>query len=111
MIASVIFALAHLVWDGRDGLWQQPGLWLLGMVLVVARWTDGGSISIAWGLHAGWVTGLAYIGEFVRPSPVALKPTWLTGQAAQPLTDIWDCSLLILTAVAIWYLADLLPTV
>ena len=111
MVASVIFALAHLIWDGRDGLWQQPGLWLLGMALVVARWADGGSISIAWGLHAGWVTGLAYIGEFVRPSPVAAKPTWFTGRVAQPLTDIWDCLLLILTAVVIWYLADLLPAV
>jgi membrane protease YdiL (CAAX protease family) len=111
LIGSGLFALAHLIWDGSDGVWQQPGLWLLGMVLVVARWADGGAIAIAWGLHAGWVTGLAYIGEFVRPSPVAAKPTWLTGRAAQPLTDVWDCSLLILTAVLVWYLAELLPVV
>ncbi|WP_204141860.1 CPBP family intramembrane glutamic endopeptidase [Halomicronema sp. CCY15110] len=111
IIASALFALAHLVWDGRDGVWQQPGLWLLGLVLVGARWADGGAIAIAWGLHAGWVTGLAYISEFVRPAPVAAKPTWLTGRAAQPLTDIWDCSLLILTAVLVGYLAGLLPTV
>ncbi|RZM81720.1 CPBP family glutamic-type intramembrane protease [Leptolyngbya iicbica] len=108
-IASALFAVAHLIWDGREGLWQQPGLWLLGLVLVVACWADDGSIAIAWGLHAGWVTGLAYIGEFVRPSPVEEKPTWLTGRAAQPLTDIWDGSLLILTAVVVWLLADLLP--
>ena len=109
IIGSALFAGAHLIWDGRDGLWQQPGLWLLGVVLVVACWADGGAIAIAWGLHAGWVTGLAYIGEFVRPSPVAEKPTWLTGRLAQPLTDIWDCSLLILTAGLVWCLADLLP--
>lgn len=103
--ASVIFALAHLVWEGRSGLWQQPGLWLLGMVLVSARWADGGAIAIAWGLHAGWVTGLAYIGEFLQPLPVADKPTWLTGRVAQPLTDIGDGILLVVTAGLIWWLS------
>ncbi|NEQ46873.1 MAG: CPBP family intramembrane metalloprotease [Leptolyngbya sp. SIOISBB] len=100
--ASILFALAHLIWDGRPGLWQQPGLWLLGMVLVSARWADGGAIVIAWGLHAGWVTALAYIGEFVRPLPVADKPTWLTGRVAQPLTDVLDLTLLMITAGLVW---------
>ena len=103
--ASVVFALAHLVWEGRPGLWQQPGLWLLGMVLVSARWADGGAIAIAWGLHAGWVTGLAYIGEFMQPLPVAGKPTWLTGRAAQPLTDVLDLTLLMVTAGLVWQLS------
>lgn len=110
MIASALFAVAHLVWEGREGWWQQPGLWLLGLVLVIACWADGGRIAIAWGLHAGWVSGLAYIGEFVQPTPVAEKPTWLTGRAAQPLTDVWDGGLLILTAVVVWFLASLLPS-
>lgn len=105
IIASLVFALAHLVWDGRSGLWQQPGLWLLGMVLVVALWVDGDSIALAWGLHAGWVCGLAYIGEFLRPLPTA-KPTWLTGRAAQPLTDVFDLALLIGTAGLIWQLSS-----
>jgi len=99
---SLVFALAHLVWDGRPGLWQQPGLWLLGLVLVIARWADGGSLALAWGLHAGWVSGLAYIGEFLRPLPMADKPTWLTGRTAQPLTDVFDLALLIITAAVIW---------
>lgn len=100
--ASAIFALAHLVWEGRPGLWQQPGLWLLGLVLVVARWADGGSIALAWGLHAGWVSGLAYIGEFLRPVPVPDQPTWLTGRLAQPLTDVLDLALLVITAAGLW---------
>lgn len=99
VVASLLFALAHLIWDGPDGLWQQPGLWLLGMVLVWARWVDGGMIALAWGLHAGWVTGLAYIGEFVQPLPTADKPMWLTGRAQQPLTDVFDLALLLLTAI------------
>jgi len=106
---SLVFALAHLVWDGRPGLWQQPGLWLLGLVLVVARWVDGGSIALAWGLHAGWVSGLAYMGEFLRPQPVAHKPTWLTGRAAQPLTDVLDLALLVITAIVIWGGSGFLP--
>ncbi|MEM6835654.1 MAG: CPBP family intramembrane glutamic endopeptidase [Cyanobacteria bacterium P01_C01_bin.120] len=97
--ASLLFALAHLIWDGQAGLWQQPGLWLLGMVLVWARWMNGGAIALAWGLHAGWITGLAYIGEFVRPLPATDKPMWLTGRPQQPLTDLLDLILLLLTAL------------
>lgn len=108
--ASLLFAVAHLVWDGRAGLWQQPGLWLLGLVLVVARWADGGSIALAWGLHAGWVSGLAYIGEFLQPLPVVDKPTWLTGRTAQPLTDVLDLSLLIITAVVVWQCSGFLAS-
>ena len=86
--SSLIFAIAHLVWDGRAGLWQQPGLFLLGWVLVIARWADGGSLALAWGLHAGWVWGLACIGEFLKPQPASDNPVWLTGRPAQPLTDL-----------------------
>lgn len=101
-IGSFLFAIAHLIWDGRAGLWQQPGLFLLGWVLVIARWADGGSIALAWGLHAGWVWGLACIGEFLQPQPIAGKPRWLTGRPAQPLTDALDIALMVLTAGLIW---------
>jgi membrane protease YdiL (CAAX protease family) len=102
VVGSGLFAIAHLLWDGRAGLRQQPGLWALGMVLVFARWLDGGSLALAWGLHAGWVWGLACMGEFIRPEPVPDKPVWLTGVAAQPLTDIFDLSLLGVTASLLW---------
>ncbi|MGF1459566.1 MAG: lysostaphin resistance A-like protein [Leptolyngbyaceae cyanobacterium] len=100
-IGSLMFAVAHLIWDGRAGLWQQPGLWLLGAVLVTARWAQGDAIALASGLHAGWVTGLAYVGELLRPLPVAGKPTVLTGRSEQPLTDVWDFSLLLGTGLLI----------
>jgi hypothetical protein len=102
MISSLIFAVAHLIWDGRAGLWQQPGLFLLGWVLVVARWASGGSIALAWGLHAGWVWGLACVGELIKPDPVSDKPIWLTGRAAQPLTDVLDIALMLITAGLVW---------
>jgi membrane protease YdiL (CAAX protease family) len=103
-LGSVIFAIAHLVWDGRAGLWQQPGLLLLGWVLVIARWADGGNLALAWGLHAGWVWGLACIGELMPTQPVDEKPVWLTGRSGQPLTDVLDMGLMVLTAGLIWQL-------
>lgn len=107
-LGSGLFAIAHLVWDGKAGLRQQPGLFLLGWVLVVARWAGGGNIALAWGLHAGWVWGLAYIDAFIGPQPVLEKPHWLTGQAEQPLTSILDLALLVMTAGLIWWSGHLL---
>ena len=101
-LGSFLFAIAHLIWDGRAGLWQQPGLFLLGWVLVIARWADSGNIALAWGLHTGWVWGLACIGELIQPQPVTEKPVWLAGRPAQPLTDLLDVALMIITAGLIW---------
>lgn len=105
VLGSGVFAIAHLIWDGRAGLRQQPGLFVLGLVLVLARWADGGTLALAWGLHAGWVWGLACLGEFIQPEPVANKPVWLTGIAAQPLTDVFDMGLMGVTAGLIWVTA------
>lgn len=101
-VSSGLFAIAHLIWDGRSGLRQQPGLFLLGWVLVIARWVDGDQLALAWGLHAGWVWGLACVGEFIKPQPIDTKPKWLTGFAAQPLTDVFDFALMAITAALIW---------
>lgn len=106
--SSAIFAAVHLVWDNREGIWQQPGLFLLGGVLAIARWVDGGSLALAWGLHTGWVWGLACLEAFWPSSPVADKPTWLTGRPAQPLTDVWDLALMAITAGLIWQLRSFL---
>lgn len=59
IVASVIFALLHLVWEQEETIPQLPGLWLMGMILVLARAADGGSLGLAWGLHAGWVWAIA----------------------------------------------------
>lgn len=101
-VGSFLFAIAHLVWDDLSGLWQQPGLFILGWVLVMTRWANGGNLAMAWGLHAGWVFSLAVLGEFIRPQPDLQKATWLTGRANQPLTDIWDVSLMAITAAVVW---------
>ena len=60
-IASLIFALLHLVWEGPTNSPQLPGLWVMGMVLTLAWWVDDQAIALAWGLHAGWVWSVATI--------------------------------------------------
>ncbi len=102
VLASVVFALAHLVWDGPEGWWQQPGLFLLGGVLVVARWAVGGNLALAWGLHAGWVWGLALMDEWLKPEPHPDRPVWLTGRPDQPLTSLLDWAVLAGTAGLVW---------
>jgi membrane protease YdiL (CAAX protease family) len=83
-IVSVFFAIAHLLWEGRPGLWQQPGLWLLGCVLGVACWVDQGNLSLAWGLHGGWIWGLACLDAVLGAKPTGKGPRWLAGRPQQP---------------------------
>lgn len=104
-IASTIFALAHLLWDGPAGWLQQPGLWLLGFVLVMARWADQGSIGLAWGLHAGWIWGLACLDAVFGATPAGQGPRWLVGRDQQPLTGLLDMGLLLgtgLLVIGLW---------
>lgn len=104
-IASTIFALAHLLWDGPAGGWQQPGLWLLGFVLAMARWADQGSIGLAWGLHGGWIWGLACLDAVLGVVPAGQGPRWLVGRDQQPLTGLLDMGLLVgtgLLVIGLW---------
>lgn len=86
-IASLIFAVLHLVWEGVEQLPQLPGLWLLGVVLVLARWADGGHLGLAWGLHAGWIWAIANL-DTLRFSNTPQSPGWLTGSTSKPLSGL-----------------------
>jgi uncharacterized protein len=101
-IASAIFALLHLVWDGPAGLPQQPGLWLMGTVLVVARWADGGQLGLPIGLHAGWIFTLALVDTIHLVEPLPGSPRWIAGRADQPLTGLLDITLLLCTGIGLW---------
>lgn len=98
-IASIIFSVLHLVWEGRQGLPQLPGLWLMGMVLVLARWTDGGNLSLAWGLHAGWICGMSAIDAAQLVTYRDRVPTWVTGLDQKPLAGLMGILFLLGTGV------------
>jgi hypothetical protein len=87
-ISSFIFALLHLIWDQQDTLPQLPGLWLMGMVLVLARWVDSGSLGLAWGLHTGWIWGLTCLDSAELISYTGKGPTWMTGLGKKPLAGL-----------------------
>jgi uncharacterized protein len=99
---SLFFAVSHLVWDGPAGIPQLPGLALMGAVLLVGRWAAGGSLALAWGLHAGWVYGIATIDALALLQPGRPGPTWLVGLPDQPLTGVLPLGLLVITGVGVW---------
>ncbi|MGB3311714.1 MAG: CPBP family intramembrane glutamic endopeptidase [Nodosilinea sp.] len=99
---SLIFAVSHLLWDGPAGAPQLPGLAVMGAVLLLARWVAGGSLGLAWGLHAGWVFAIAAIDALALLKPGKDGPVWLVGLPDQPLTGALPMGLLVLTGVGLW---------
>ncbi len=99
---SIIFALLHLIWEGTAIASQLPGLWLMGMVLVLARWADGGSLGLACGLHAGWIWGMASLdsAQLIHYSDRA--PIWMIGLKKQPLAGGMGLLLLLITGGVVW---------
>ena len=88
VISSIIFALLHLIWEQKNTLPQLPGLWVMGMVLVLARWVDSGNLGLAWGLHAGWIWGLTCLDSSEFISYTGKGPTWMTGLGENPLAGV-----------------------
>lgn len=101
-IASILFAVLHLVWDGPAGFPQLPGLALMGAVLILARWADGGLLGLSTGLHAGWIFTLALIDTLKLVAPVETSPRWLAGKFDQPLTGLVDLVFLLATGLLLW---------
>ncbi len=102
-ISSFIFALLHLVWEQRETLPQLPGLWLMGMVLVVARWVDGGSLGLAWGLHTGWVWAIACLDSLQLIAYTGTGGEWVTGKYGKPLAGAAGIGFLLATGVMLWF--------
>lgn len=107
-ISSVIFALLHLIWEQQNTLPQLPGLWLMGMVLVLARWADGGSLGLAWGLHAGWIWGLTCLDSTELISYTGKGSSWMTGLGKKPLAGIAGIICLLITGILLQWLFPLL---
>jgi membrane protease YdiL (CAAX protease family) len=101
ILASAIFAVSHLVWDGPSGIPSLPGLGLMGGVLLLARWVMVGDLSLAWGLHTGWIFAIALLDalQLTQPSPTA---PGLAGKPDQPLTGLPALGLMVLTGLGLW---------
>ncbi|MBW4564260.1 MAG: CPBP family intramembrane metalloprotease [Mojavia pulchra JT2-VF2] len=102
IISSLIFAVLHLVWEQRETIPQLPGLWLMGMVLVVARFADGGSLGIAWGLHAGWVWAIATLDTAELITYTGKVSEWYTGKNKKPLAGLAGIICVILAGLILW---------
>lgn len=100
--SSLIFALLHLVWEGAKGLPSLPGLWLMGMILVLARWVDQGSLGLACGLHSGWIWAMASLDTAQLIGERDPGREWMTGLDGQPLAGMLGLILLLITAGTLW---------
>ncbi|WP_293353067.1 MULTISPECIES: type II CAAX endopeptidase family protein [unclassified Microcoleus] len=97
-IASLIFAIAHLIWAPKETIPQLPGLWLMGLVLILARIADNGSLGLAIGLHAGWIWGITTVDTEGLINLTNKVPEWITGIAAKPLAGAVGIMLLLATS-------------
>jgi uncharacterized protein len=102
-ISSLIFALLHLVWEQRETAPQLPGLWLMGMVLVLARFATSGNLGLAWGLHAGWVWAIATIDTAELITYTGIVSDWFTGKNKKPLAGLAGIICVLGTGVIIWF--------
>lgn len=101
-ISSVIFALLHLMWERQETIPQLPGLWLMGMVLVIARCVDGG-LGLAWGLHAGWVWVIVLLDSAQLITYTGVSPEWVTGKNGKPLAGATGILCLLATGLLLWW--------
>ena len=98
LIASTIFALSHLLWELRHTFPQLPGLGLMGMVLTLACVSNGGSLGVAIGLHAGWIWGMSSLDTLGGVKATEKVPEWVTGLGGQPLAGVSAIVMLLMVA-------------
>lgn len=105
-ISSFIFAVLHLVWEQQETLPQMPGLWLMGMMLVMARIADKGSLGIAWGLHSALVWAIASIDTAQLITYTGKVSELFTGKYKKPLAGVAGIICVVGTGLTLWWLSD-----
>lgn len=101
-ICSSIFAVLHLIWEQTETKPQLLGLWLMGMVLVLARYINSGNLGLAWGLHSGWVWAIATLDTAQLVTYTGKAPDWITGKYGKPLAGIAGIIFLAATGAILW---------
>lgn len=97
---STLFACSHLLWERKQTLPQLPGLWLMGMVLTVARFCQPASLGLPIGLHASWIWGITLAQQQLIANPQTTLPKWLVGKIDQPLASL-SSGVMLLTLAAL----------
>jgi uncharacterized protein len=92
-----------LVWEQRETAPQLPGLWLMGMVLVLARFADRNNLGLAWGLHAGWIWAIATIDTAELITYTGKVSDWFTGKNKKPLAGLTGIICVLGTGMIIWF--------
>jgi membrane protease YdiL (CAAX protease family) len=105
IISSLIFAVLHLLWEQKETIPQLPGLWLMGMVLVLARLADHNNLGIAWGLHAGWVWAIATIDTAELITYTDKVSPWVTGINKKPLAGLTGIICVLSTGVVLLWIS------
>lgn len=106
--SSLVFAALHLIWQldkFAEAARELPGLWAMGMVLVLARILSGGNLYLAWGLHAGWVWGMTLIDTHGIVRSTGAVREWVSGLGGKPLAGAMGLVLLAATAIGLWLLS------
>jgi membrane protease YdiL (CAAX protease family) len=105
IISSLISAVLHLLWEQKETIPQLPGLWLMGMVLVLARLADHNNLGIAWGLHAGWVWAIATIDTAELITYTDKVSPWVTGINKKPLAGLTGIICVLSTGVVLLWIS------
>ncbi|WP_267384628.1 CPBP family intramembrane glutamic endopeptidase [Cyanobacterium sp. uoEpiScrs1] len=108
IISSGIFALLHLLWERQETIPQLPGLWIMGIVLVLARMMDEGSLALASGLHTGWIWGLSYIDAAELISYTNTETAGAVGRKKTPLARMSGILCLLAIGLVLWQLSPFL---
>ncbi|MGY6530847.1 MAG: CPBP family intramembrane glutamic endopeptidase [Cyanobacterium sp.] len=85
IISSIIFALLHLIWEQKNTIPQLPGLFLMGMVLFYSVYLQNGNLSMAIGIHGGWVLTLATLDTLNLYEYNSDANPWIWGNQERPL--------------------------
>ena len=101
-VSSLIFAFLHLIWEQKETIPQLPGLWLMGIVLLMARFVNSGNLGLAWGLHAGWVWAIACLDTAQLINYTDKVSEWVTGKNKKPLAGVAGIFCLLLTGLVLW---------
>lgn len=104
IISSAIFALLHLIWERKNTLPQIPGLFLMGLVLYLARLVANNHLGLAIGIHGGWVFILGVLDTFDCYSYTDQSKGWIVGKKGQPLGSLAGISIVIIAGIILLFI-------